>query len=182
MRTRKLRNTHWPLRLGEEENCHTRPREPTVYACSHRVACSYLPYSKVLQKLALINKPVSLKSGWPLMDYYFLLHISAILGQGCSSDSRALDQHTTVIGFIPQCSMGFFSQSQLSVQTLLGCPYSPLVWLHAWTSVHMLKMPSAGSHTVVCTQENTASTALEAAIASPRHDDPIFPQGINEKC
>ena len=36
-----------------------------------------------------------------------------------------------------------FSPSQLSVQTLLQCPYSPHVQLHASTAVHTLKFPGS---------------------------------------
>ena len=44
-----------------------------------------------------------------------------------------------------------FSQSQLPVQTLLRCPYSPLVLSHASTSGYTLKIPNSGSHTIVWT-------------------------------
>ena len=43
----------------------------------------------------------------------------------CSSVSRASDHHAADAGSIPRCGKGFFSQSQLSVQTLLRCPYTP---------------------------------------------------------
>ena len=52
-------------------------------------------------------------------------------------------RHNTDVGSSPGCSKGFFSQSQLSVQTLLQCPYSPHVQLHASTSVHTLKFPGS---------------------------------------
>ena len=54
---------------------------------------------------------------------------SSVLGRkrwDCSSVSRASDWHTTDTGPIPWCSKGFFSQSQLSVQTLSQCPHSPV--------------------------------------------------------
>ena len=40
-------------------------------------------------------------------------------------------QHTAESGSNPRCSMGFFSQSQLSERTLLVCSYSTHVKLHA---------------------------------------------------
>ena len=40
-----------------------------------------------------------------------------------------------------RCGKGFFSQSQLAVQTLLRCPYTPRTQLHALTSVRTLKIP-----------------------------------------
>ena len=51
-----------------------------------------------------------------------------------------------------------FSLSELTVQTLLRCSYSPRVQSHASTSGGTLKIPNPGSHTIVCTQENTAHT------------------------
>ena len=39
---------------------------------------------------------------------------------------RASDQHAADAGLIPRCGMGFLSQSQLSVQTLLQCPCTPV--------------------------------------------------------
>ena len=40
---------------------------------------------------------------------------------------RAPDCHATDAGLISQCGEGFFSQSQLSVQTLsYVCPYTPV--------------------------------------------------------
>ena len=45
-------------------------------------------------------------------------------GWGCSSVGRAWDRH--IAGSIPRCEKGFFSPSQLSVQTLLRCPYIPV--------------------------------------------------------
>ena len=65
---------------------------------------------------------------------------------------------TIEAGLIPWCGKGFFSQSQLSVQTLLQCPYIPHVQSHALTSVCALKILGIGSHTFVCTHENTAHT------------------------
>ena len=39
---------------------------------------------------------------------------------------RATERHAANAGSIPQCGKGFFSQSELSVQTLLRCPYTPV--------------------------------------------------------
>ena len=47
----------------------------------------------------------------------------------CSSVGRAWDGHVVDAGSIPRCGKGFFSQIQLSVQTLSQCPYTP-VWNH----------------------------------------------------
>ena len=38
---------------------------------------------------------------------------------------RASDRHAADVGSIPRCGKGVFSQSQLSVQTLLRYPYTP---------------------------------------------------------
>ena len=42
--------------------------------------------------------------------------------RGCSSVGRASDRHAAGAGSILRCGKGFFSQSQLSMQTLLQCP------------------------------------------------------------
>ena len=75
------------------------------------------------------------------------------IAQRAVSDWKA--RHNTNSSSNPQCCKGFFSQSQLSVQTLLQCPYSPGVQLHASTSVCMLKIPNTGIH-IVWTHKNTA--------------------------
>ena len=48
-------------------------------------------------------------------------------GRNCSVDTASnwKARHNNDKGSSPQCSTGFFSQSQLSVQTLWQCPYSP---------------------------------------------------------
>ena len=66
-----------------------------------------------------------------------------------------------------------FSPCQLSVQTLLWCPYSPRVQLHALTSVRTLKIPSIGSlplfgHTKIPhALSGMGGAALAAAAALP---------------
>ena len=50
-----------------------------------------------------------------------------------------MDQHTDEAGLIPQCGKVFFSQSQLSVQTLMVSVH-PCVQPHALTSMRMLKI------------------------------------------
>ena len=44
----------------------------------------------------------------------------------CRSVGEASDRHAADAGSIPRCGKEFFSQSQLSVQTLLRCPYTPV--------------------------------------------------------
>ena len=81
--------------------------------------------------------------------------------KGCEEEDisvgRASDWRSTDAGSSPRRGKGFFL-SQLPVQTLLRCPYSPRVQSHAPTSVRTLKIPNTGSHTLVCTDENTART------------------------
>ena len=60
------------------------------------------------------------------------------------------------VGSSPQRGTRFLSQGQLSVQTLLRCPYSPRVQSLASRSVRELKTPDTGSHTIGRTHENTA--------------------------
>ena len=61
------------------------------------------------------------------------------MGWGCSSVGRASDRHVSDAGLIPQCGKGFFSQSQLSVETLMVSIH-PCVQSHTFTSVYMLKI------------------------------------------
>ena len=49
-----------------------------------------------------------------------------LMGSGCRSVDRASDWHAANTGSIPRCGKGFFSQSQLSVQILLRCLYTPV--------------------------------------------------------
>ena len=53
---------------------------------------------------------------------------------------RAWDRHADDAGSIPRCGKGFFSQSPLSVQTLLLVSVHPCVQSHALTSVRTLKI------------------------------------------
>ena len=47
-------------------------------------------------------------------------------GQGCSSVGTESHQHAANASSIPRCGKGFFSRSQLLVQTLvIQCPYTP---------------------------------------------------------
>ena len=89
-------------------------------------------------------------------------YLSAVLLDG---DVAQLVEHQTdtvlrqaEAGLIPWCGKGFFSQNQLSVQTLLQCLYSSLVQWHALTFVCTLKIPSTGSHTFAWIHENTTGT------------------------
>ena len=53
---------------------------------------------------------------------------------------RASGRHAADAGSIPRCGKGFFSQSRLSVQTLLRVSVHPLVQSHALTAVRTLKI------------------------------------------
>ena len=78
---------------------------------------------------------------------------TTLTGRGCGSVGRASDRHAAEAGSVPRCGKGFFFHSQLSVQTLLRCPYSLRVQSHAFTSVRTLNIPSTGSPTFVGTHE-----------------------------
>ena len=92
---------------------------------------------------------------------------------GWLSDWKA--RHNADAGSSPQCGKGFFSLSQLSVQTLSWCPYSPpppRVQAHASSSVPTLKIPNTGNYTIGCTEiQHTliglGSTALSAPVPYP---------------
>ena len=68
---------------------------------------------------------------------YWVVYIIIMLG--CSSVGRASDGHAADTGLMFWCGKGFFSQSQLSVQTLTVLVH-PHMQSHAWASVCMLKI------------------------------------------
>ena len=69
---------------------------------------------------------------------------------------RASDRHATDAGSIPRCGKGFFSQSHLSVQTLLRVSLHPRVQSHALTYVCTLKILwSMSEFGELCKHENT---------------------------
>ena len=90
---------------------------------------------------------------------------------GRASHRRA--RRKTDAGSSPRCGKGCFSQSQLSVQTLLRCPYSPRVQSHASTSVRTLKIPKRWQpcHCLDTRKYSTLieldSAALAAAVPYP---------------
>ena len=80
-----------------------------------------------------------------------------------SSVGRALDpsaRHSTGAGLVPRCSKGFFTASQLSVQTVLQClhnPYVPLGALRRLMSARMSESPNSGSHTLTVWTHNNCT-------------------------
>ena len=78
-----------------------------------------------------------------------------------------------------------FPLSQLPVQTLLRCPYSPRVQSHASKSGRTLKIPDTGSHTLFAHTEilhtliGMGSAALAAAAPFPGKATQ-FPESDNE--
>ena len=82
---------------------------------------------------------------------------------GNSSVGRASDRkarRNTDMGSTAQCDKGFFSQSQVPVQTLLRCPYSPRVQLAYINNCAQVKNPEEWQpyNSSVWTQENTTHT------------------------
>ena len=49
-----------------------------------------------------------------------------VVGGDVAQLVRASDRHTADAVSIPRCGKGFFSQSQLSMQTVLRRPYTPV--------------------------------------------------------
>ena len=58
-------------------------------------------------------------------------------GRGCSSVGRASDRYAAHASSILRCGKGFFSQSQLSVQILSRCPYTPCAIDYIITCAHV---------------------------------------------
>ena len=64
-------------------------------------------------------------------DIRVLVHLLKVLCGDVAQLVRASDRHAADAGSIPRCGKGFFSQSQLSVHTLLRVSVHPCVQLHA---------------------------------------------------
>ena len=67
----------------------------------------------------------------------------------------------TDAGSSPRRGKGFFSQSQLPVQTVLRCPCSPRAQSLASTSRRTLNIPNTGSHTIVWTHKNATHFGMD---------------------
>ena len=83
----------------------------------------------------------------------------------------------------PRCGKGFFT-SQLPVQTLLRCPYSPRVQSQTPTSVHT-KIPDSGSQIgttkILHTLVGMGSAALVATLPYPNLPHGEWSPGIKQK-
>ena len=103
---------------------------------------------------------------------------------GCSSVGRVSDRHAAGAGSISRCSKGFFSQSQLSVQTLLRVSVHPRVQSHALTSVSTLKTscgPCQSSvdygNTKTPSMHSRLGSATLSQLAFSEEKQPEFPIG-----
>ena len=86
-----------------------------IYRPSHDHQCQVWCVSLVVPLITIIMVSGTTLIHWLLPSWW-----------RCSSVDIASDWHIADAGSIPQCSKGFFSHSQLSVQTLLQCLYTPL--------------------------------------------------------
>ena len=98
--------------------------------------------------------------------------VKTILGAGMS---QLLQRRTEKPGAIltwvriPSAARDFYPYSQLPVQTLSRCPYSPRERSHASTSVRTLKIPNTGSHIPLFGHTKIAHTLIamgRAALAA----------------
>ena len=100
---------------------------------------------------------------------------SLITQLGWGSSAGLTEKTGTILMWVrvPGEARDFFSQSQLPCRLSHGAYTAPCVQSHASTSVHTLKIPNTGSHTIVWTQETrhtlagVGSTALAAAVPYP---------------
>ena len=94
---------------------------------------------------------------------------------------RASDRHVDDAGSIPRCGKGFFSQCQLSVQTLLQCPYIPV-----FNRMHLLlcarersRSPCQSSvdygNTRTPSMHSRLGSATLSRLAFPGEGNPNFP-------
>ena len=107
--------------------------------------------------------------------------VSVILGWGCSSVCRASDHDATEAGLIPQCGEGFFSQSQLSVQTLLRCLYIPMcnciccyICVHVQDPVVHVRVQWI-METLTPSMHRRLGSATSSQLAFSREGNPNFP-------
>ena len=100
---------------------------------------------------------------------------------GCSSVGRASDRHAAEAGSIPQCGKGFFSQSQLSVQTLLRCPYTPCaiacinICVHVKDPVLHVRVRWMHGNTKTPSMHSRFGSTTLSQLASPGESNPNFP-------
>ena len=79
----------------------------------------------------------------------------------------------TDAGSSPRSGKNFFSQTQLPVQTVLRCPYSPRVQSHASTFMCTLKntklaaIPVFGKAKILHTLMGTGGSALAVVVPDP---------------
>ena len=105
---------------------------------------------------------------------------------GCSSVGKASDRRVADAASIPRCRKGFFSQSQLSVQTLFRCPYTPRVQSHAFTYMRTLKIGNPCQswvdygNTKIASMHRRLGRATLSQHAFPMENKPNFPWGKSE--
>ena len=118
---------HWHLVVSQ--SCKKRFFESCAVRCSDAV-----PYGAVYRSHSGMTAPESLPPDVPLPA------VSANLTPPRGSVVQRSHRNPGA-GSIPLCGKGL-SQSQISVQTLLRCPYGPSVQMHALTSACTLKVPN----------------------------------------
>ena len=99
------------------------------------------------------------------------------VAQSVEATDRNARRNTDVSSTLPYSNgvVCFFSQGQLSVQTLLRGSCRPRVQSHASTSARTIKIPNTDNHTILWTHKNTAHTGRNRY----RHTCPNFPRGIH---
>ena len=124
---------------------------------------------------------VGLKRPWTYIPYmvYYMLYVPYMIYYMVYRSMEKADSILTRTGFLAAANLllllllllflffvfvvvffssPLFSQSQLRVQTLILCPYSPRAQSHASAPVSTIEIPNADSHPIVRTQGNTAYT------------------------
>ena len=83
--------------------------------------------------LILTRSPDIIPGGWLGTKHQLTINHSYTYWKwGCSSVGKAPDRHAAGADSLRRCGKGFFSQTQLSVQTLLRCPNSPVCSRKHW--------------------------------------------------
>ena len=136
--------------------------------------------NRSIDLLILPNK-ASVQINVKLFSYLHLFTIF-LWNWGWSSIGRASDQHAADADSIPWCSKGFFSWSQLSVQSLLQCPYTPMcirMHLHLCTlerSCSPYQSSVDYGNTKTTSMHHRLDSATLSQLAFPREGNPNFPR------
>ena len=107
------------------------------------------------------------------MSCYEIFEIKIESEWRCRSVGRSSDRHAAEARSVPRCGKGFFSQSQLSVQTFLQCSHTPVCnRMHS----HLCALErSSGPHQSSMDYGNTKTASIHRKLGSATLSQLAFP-------